>query len=220
MILFPSSSTPPVIDDSDTALVASFPAVLLTPDLWHRHFGHLGHTAMRAALTKEYATGIVYEGKFDTSHCIPCLIGKQPQRPFTHNGHRASNIGELPHVDIYGPFPTLTPQKHSSFIAILDDFSNFGHVGLLRKRSDAFQFYSRTEAQIELLSGSRIVTVHMNGASELCEGSMGTHIRGCGIIVDEAAAYSTLRRRLYTHLESSITHPVMQNSQHSTRTHR
>ena len=40
------------------------------------------------------------------------------------------------------------------------------------------------------------------------------------VATDEAAAYSTLRRRLYTQLESSITHPVMQNSQHSTRVHR
>ena len=185
-----SSSVPSVVDDSDTALVASFPTVPLTPDLWHRRFGHLGRAATRAALTKDYATGIVYKGSFDTSHCIPCLIGKQPQRPFAHNGHRAGTVGELLHVDVCGPFPTLTSQKHSSFITVLDDCSNFGHVGLLRKRSDAFQFYSRTEAQIELLSGSRVITVRMDGAPEICEGSMGAHLRGRGITVQVTAPYA------------------------------
>ena len=117
--------------DSDTALVALFPTVQLPPNLWHRRFRHLGCNAMCAALTKEYATGITYDGNFDTSHCIPCLIGKQPQHLFTHHGHRASAIGELLHVDVCGPFLILTLQKHSSFIAILDDYSNFGYVGLL-----------------------------------------------------------------------------------------
>ena len=37
---------------------------------------------------------------------------------------------------------------------------------------------------------------------------------------DEAATYSTLRRCLYTQLEGSISHPVMQNSRHSTRAYR
>lgn len=186
----PTSPFPSVVEDNDTALVASFSNVQLTPDLWHRRFGHLGRNTIRAALTKDYATGVTYEGNFDTPHCIPCLMGKQPQRPFVHNGCRAGTIGELLHVDICGPFPILTPQKCSSFITILNDYSNFGHVGLLQKRSDAFQVYSHTEAQIELLSGSCIVTVHMDGAPELCEGSMGTHLRNRGIVIQVTAPYA------------------------------
>ena len=139
--VLPTTPNVNVVNDPDTALLASFPAIPLTPDLWHRRFGHLGRAATHAALTKNYVTGVSYEGTFDKSHCIPCLIGKQPQRPFLHNGRRATTIGELLHVDICGPFPTLTAQKHTSFITILDDCSNFGHVGLLRKRNDTFQFY-------------------------------------------------------------------------------
>ena len=144
----PFSVYPTAVDD-DTALVATFPAVQLTPDLWHRCFGHLGRAATHAALTKDYATGITFDGNFEKLHCIPCLIGKQPQRPFPHHGHCATMVGELLHVDVCGPFPTLTPQKHNSFASILDDYSNFGHVGLLRKWSDMFQFYTHTEAQLE-----------------------------------------------------------------------
>ena len=192
-VLPPPSTDPlpsPVIQDHDTALLASFPVVPLTPDLWHRRFGHLGCAATHAALTKNYATGIVYEGSFDKLHCIPCLIGKQPQQPFSHHGHRGTIIDELLHVDICGPFPTLTSQKYNSFIGILDDYSNFGHVGLLRKRSDAFQFYTHTEAQLELVSGSCIITVRMDGAPELCEGQLGAHIRNRGITIQVTAPYA------------------------------
>ena len=191
-VLPPSPLSPPPLSsiNLDTALLASFPTISLTPDLWHRRFGHLGRVATHAALTKNYATGITFEGSFEKLHCIPCLIGKQPQRPFSHNGHRATALGELLHVNICGPFPTLTPQKHSSFANILDDYSNFGHVGLLRKRSDTFQFYTRTEAQLERLSNSRVLTVRMDGAPELSEGLMGAHLRDRGITIQVTAPYA------------------------------
>jgi hypothetical protein len=94
------------------------------------------------------------------------------------------------HIDICGPFPTLTSQKPNSFITILDDCSNFGHIGLLKKRSDTFQFHARTEAQIELTSGSRILTVRMDGAPELSEGQMGAHLCNRGITVQVTAPYA------------------------------
>ena len=145
---------------------------------------------MQAALTKDYATGITFDGNFEKLHCIPCLIGKQSQCPFPHHGHRATMVGKLLHVDVCGPFPTLTPQKHNSFASILDDYSNFGHVGLLRKRSNTFQFYTHTEAQLERLSNSRVLTVHMDGAPELSEGPMGAHLRGHGITIQVTAPYA------------------------------
>jgi hypothetical protein len=101
----------PLVDLSDTALAAVFPQVSLTPELWHRHFGHLGLAATCAALTNDYASGIEFVGSFSSDHCIPCLFGKRPQQPFAHNGHRASSPAGLLHIDTCGPFPTLTPQN-------------------------------------------------------------------------------------------------------------
>ena len=100
------------------------------------------------------------------------------------------DIGKLLHVDICGPFPTLTPQKHTSFIAILDNSSNYGFVGLLQKRSDAFSFYMDTEANVELVSGSRVIIVCVDGAPELAAGVMGAHLCGRGIFVQVTAPYA------------------------------
>ena len=56
----PSTSLPdpvsPLVELSDTALAAVFPQVSLTPELWHRRFGHLGLAATRAALMNDYAS--------------------------------------------------------------------------------------------------------------------------------------------------------------------
>ena len=110
--VLPSSPVPvPLPDpsfDHDAALLANFPPASLTPELWHRRFGHLGKMATHAAITKDYATGITSTGNFEKLQCIACLIGKRPQLPFSNAGHCATNIGELLHIDVCGPFPTLT----------------------------------------------------------------------------------------------------------------
>jgi hypothetical protein len=141
-------------------------------------------------LTKDYATGIEYTGDFDHSHCIPCLIGKHPQQPFLNHGHRSTIPGELLHIDTCGPFPTLTPQKHSSFLVILEDHSHFGYLGLLQKKSDAYSFYCNTEATVELVTGARVHVVCVDGAPELCEGRLGDHIQGRGIALQVTAPYA------------------------------
>ena len=48
----------------------SFPRLKLDSMLWHRRFGHIGMDATRAALTKNYVTGIKLEGSFIRDHCI------------------------------------------------------------------------------------------------------------------------------------------------------
>ena len=71
--------------------------------LWHRRFGHIGMEATRATLTKNYVTGVQLEGSFTHDHCIPCLVGKSPQRSYFFHGHRAAKIGDLLHMDLCGP---------------------------------------------------------------------------------------------------------------------
>ena len=120
----------PVSDGSELAF-PTFAKVELTPELWHHRLGHIEVDAMRAVLTKNYAEGIDWTGLFAKEYCIPCLIGKHPQIPYTNYGNRASQICELLHMDMCGPFPVKTPHKKSFFWGLLDDKSNFGHVGLL-----------------------------------------------------------------------------------------
>ncbi|KAF5380167.1 hypothetical protein D9615_006100 [Tricholomella constricta] len=114
----------PAIEQLDSDL--GFPHVPLTPHLWHRRFGHLGLDATRAVLTKSYATGIKYDGPFTDTHCIPCLIGKHPQRPFDHLARRVTQVCDLLHMDTCGPFPVQTPHGKIFFHTILDDHSNYG----------------------------------------------------------------------------------------------
>jgi len=143
-----------------------------------------------ALLTKDYAAGVSFVGSFDKVHCVPCLVGKDPQQLYAHNAHHASAIAELLHLDICGPYPIETPVGNCYFFPILDDRSNFGFTALLRARSDAFHFYQTTEAYLEHISGLHVRAVRMDGALELTSGDMGAHLKSRGIAVQKTAPYA------------------------------
>jgi len=74
-----------------------FPNALISPELWHRRFGHLGHEASKNVINGSYATGVIKPPTPYplTSRCIPCLIGKSPQTPYQNNAKWASKTGDL-----------------------------------------------------------------------------------------------------------------------------
>jgi hypothetical protein len=183
--IYPSEISNPVACPALT-----FPKVKNTSILWHRRFGHLGMDATQEALTKDYATGITYTGPFHHEHCIPCVIGKSPQHSYSHNGNRAMKIGELLHMDICGPYPVQTPDGKHYFFIILDDHSNWGFTTLLLLKSDVFTSFSNTEAFLLWSHGTLIITVHIDGALELCSGAFGAHFAKQGIVVQQTAPYA------------------------------
>ena len=118
-----------------------FPAVQNSPEIWHRHFGHLGREASKNVITGNYATGVTKPSSPYplNSRCIPCLIDKSPQAPYTNNAKRATAVGELVHIDTCGPFPTLTPKKEAYFTIFLDNTLNYGVTTLLAHKNGVFQ---------------------------------------------------------------------------------
>jgi len=158
---------------------------------WHCCLGHLGIDVTRAILTKNYATGVDWSGAVNFSdHCIPCLIGKHPQQPYSHNHNCMSAVCKLLHMDTCGPFPVLTSHKKSSFWVILNDKSNYGHIVVLAARNDVYDAYWKVESPWEAKSGNHVVAVHMDGAKELCLGHLEEHFTSCGIAMQVTAPYA------------------------------
>ena len=146
--------------------------------------------ATKAALMKDYVKGIVFEGSFIQDHCVAWIIGKSPQHSYSHNGHHATKIGELLHMDICGSYPIKAPGSKLYSFSILNDCSNYGFTVGLCKKNDSFSFYLMTELFIERSNGVLITSIHVNGALELTAGPMGDHLTLKGIIVQKTAPHA------------------------------
>jgi hypothetical protein len=152
----------------------------------------LGHEASQSVLNGNYATGVIKPTTpYPTSpRCIPCLIGKSPQTPYSHNANRAASVCDLIHVDTCGPFPTHTPKKEAYFIIFLDDKSNYGVTTLLTTKNGAFPAWKRVEAAWELISGNRVKAVRLDGAKEFVQGPLLHHFQARGISMQVTAPYA------------------------------
>ena len=188
---FPARVSPPsAVPQSTTLAPPSFPRLKLDSMLWHRRFGHIGMDATRAALTKDYVTGIKLDGSFIRDHCISCIVGKSPQKSYPLHGNRALLVGDLLHMDLCGPFPVQAPRGEKYFFNILDDRSNWGFTFGLRLKSDAFSNYLATEAFLERSKTVTVKTVRCGGELELTAGKMGDHFLSKGIVVQRTVPYA------------------------------
>ena len=65
---------------------------------------------------------------------INCIKGKQTNtRRFGAN--KATDVLELIHIDIWGPFPTVSWNGQQYFIMFIDDFSCYGYLYLIHEMS-------------------------------------------------------------------------------------
>ena len=93
-------------------------------------------------------------------------------------------------MDTRGLFPVKTPHKKSFFWGLLDDKSNFGHVGLLAAKNEVFPDYKKVEALWETKSSNRVIAIRMDGAKEFSLGNMGAYLKLRGIMMQITAPYT------------------------------
>jgi transposase InsO family protein len=85
----------------------------------------------------------------DLGPCIECSKGKQiSMRKYTTN--RMTDVVELIHTDICGPFPTATRNGHVYFISFIDDYSRYGYIYLIKEKAQALDTFKSFKSEVEL----------------------------------------------------------------------
>ena len=99
--------------------------------LWHKRLGHISKERIQR-LVKD---GILENLDFtDLEVCVECIKGKQTKN--TKKGStRSTNLLEIIHTNICGPFITSCFGGEKYFIAFIDDFSRYGYIYLLNEKS-------------------------------------------------------------------------------------
>uniref|UniRef100_A0A0A9WLY1 Retrovirus-related Pol polyprotein from transposon TNT 1-94 n=1 Tax=Lygus hesperus TaxID=30085 RepID=A0A0A9WLY1_LYGHE len=96
-------------------------------NLWHRRLGHLNRRALRNM-------GLPASDRI----CPSCVSGKMTRLPFKKNKRvRSTRIGQLLFTDLGGPVKIPTYENERYWQVILDDFSHFCVVYLLKNKSEA-----------------------------------------------------------------------------------
>ena len=95
--------------------------------LWHKRLGHISRERMERLIKNEILSYLDFT---DLNICVGCIKGKQTKHTKKW-ATRSTQLIEIVHTDICGPFDVSSFGKERYFITIIDDYSRYGYVYLL-----------------------------------------------------------------------------------------
>ena len=100
------------------------------------------------------------------STCVECVKGKLISKVRKDKIARCGDVLELIHIDICGPFTPTTFGGYRYFITFTNDFSHYGHVELIYKKSDSLVAFKEFKVKMELQKNKKLKSIRSDISSE------------------------------------------------------
>ncbi|RVW88887.1 Retrovirus-related Pol polyprotein from transposon TNT 1-94 [Vitis vinifera] len=132
-----------------------------------------------------------YRKPSDAERCIYVGDGKQTKTKKL-GANRATDVLELIHTDICGPYPTASWNGQQYFITFIDDYSRYGYLFLIHEKSQSLDVFKTFKVEVELQLNKRIKSVRSDrggeyygrydGSGEQRPGPFAKYLEECGIV--------------------------------------
>ncbi|XP_048602505.1 uncharacterized protein BNAC02G09400D isoform X1 [Brassica napus] len=178
-----------------TPMEISYPECLHVRDVdatwrWHARLGHISYGVMNNMVGKEMVIGMPCV-THEESVCDACLAGKQIRQSFpTKVMFRATKSLELLHGDLCGPITPPTPANNKYVFVLIDDFSRYMWVMLLKEKSEAFDRFKRLKESVEKQTGSTIKTFRTDRGGEFTSAEFNLFCEENGVKRHLTASYT------------------------------
>jgi hypothetical protein len=136
-------------------------------ELWHHRLGHLNFTDMLMSASKDIIKDLPKMKKTGKGVCGPCHLGKQTRAAHkkTSSILTSRNL-ELLHMDIMGPTRTASLGGRNYILGVVEDFSRYKWVILLREKSDAFDAAQHLFKKIQIEQNCQIIRIRSDHGKE------------------------------------------------------
>ncbi|GKC99172.1 ribonuclease H-like domain-containing protein, partial [Tanacetum coccineum] len=104
--------------------------------LWHQRLGHPADQVLDALKTT-----LNLDSHSTSDHfCETCNKAKQTREPFPLSDHKSTKIGELVHLDVWGPYKVTSRDGFRYFLTIVDNFFRVVWVYMLKGKDDFYDY--------------------------------------------------------------------------------
>ena len=124
--------------------------------LWHLRLGHINLDRINR-LVKDGPLRKLNVGTLPV--CESCLEGKMTKRPFSAKGERSKEPLQLVHSDIYSLLSVQARGGYEYFVTFIDDYSRYGYVYLMHKKSKPFGKFKELMAETDKQLGKSLKTL-------------------------------------------------------------
>ena len=116
---------------------------------WHARMGHLHFRALKTMSSKQMVRGMPPIDHVQ-EYCDGCALGKQHRAPFPQVATYQAEKGlELVHTDLCGPITPTTPGGSKYFLLVVDDYSRYMWLELLKSKDEAFDCFRKVQIMAE-----------------------------------------------------------------------
>ncbi|GJZ46008.1 putative RNA-directed DNA polymerase [Tanacetum coccineum] len=116
--------------------------------LWHNRLGHPADQVLSVLKNKIDLSDMDSGGP-----CEVCHKAKQTREPFPLSDHKTTSLGQLVHLDVWGPYKVKSKEGYRYFLTIVDDYSRAVWVSMLKGKDEVFSnvvsFYNLIKNQFE-----------------------------------------------------------------------
>lgn len=123
--------------------------------------------------------------------CGSCLLRKQARHAFPKaTSYRASKTLELVHGDLCGPITPSTSAGNRYILVLIDDFSRYMWIALLKEKSEAFTKFKTFKTLVEQETKMQIQKFRTDRGGEFVSREFNTYCSESGIRRHLTAPYS------------------------------
>jgi hypothetical protein len=159
--------------------------------LWHRRLGHVNMRNLKQLLKGEHVVGLTNVTFEKDRVCSTCVAGKQLGK-----NHPAKSVIstsrplDLLHLDLFGPstYDSLEGRRYG--LVIVDDYSRYTWVFLLKSKDEIHKFFTKFTKQAECTFEEVIKTIRIDNGSEFKNYAMEDFMGEEGIKHEFSAPYT------------------------------
>ncbi|KAJ0909110.1 putative RNA-directed DNA polymerase [Helianthus annuus] len=152
--------------------------------LWH---SRLGHPADQVLSILKDDLGV---GSVEKNSCEICHRAKQVRVPFPLSEYKTKSIGDIIHLDVWGPYKVTSRDGFKYFLTVVDDFTRTVWCYLLRNKMEVFEniesFYELLLTQFKV----KVKTFRSDNGTEFVNNKMEVFCKTKGIIHQTSCAYT------------------------------
>lgn len=143
--------------------------------LWHRRLGHPSDKVLKNM-----------ELPIPRSFCDICVRAKQSATPIGKGPRKRENKPMIAiHTDVCGPIDPMTFSGERYFMTIIDDFSRFTEIRLLKHKSEVSE-----ELKVFLRANPTVKKIRCDNAKEYLTNEFVNFTRNIGVVIDPAPPYT------------------------------
>ncbi|KAJ0919654.1 putative RNA-directed DNA polymerase [Helianthus annuus] len=153
-------------------------------NLWH---SRLGHPANQVLSILKDDLGVVDVVKHP---CEICHRAKQVRVPFPLSEHKTKNVGDLVHLDVWGPYKVTSRDGFKYFLTVVDDYSRAVWCYLMKNKTEVFENIENYYELVLTQFKKRIKIFRSDNGTEFINSKMEYFCKSKGILHQTSCSYT------------------------------